>query len=398
MAMSRNLYIELLLIKKGVSSGYQEYVFNLLNYFYNHREEIRYDNIIIWCKDSEKEAFDSFRDCFEVRGFSFSSFYKRLYLQTILPIKEKVGGNDLVFYPGNTSGLLKRGKELLTVHDLLFKRKNWLPKRLMRIHREIFIPRSLRKADAVVAISNFTKDDIEKYYPFAKGKIHVVYNSMNFRKFGQQIKSQNCVGYFLAICSNAFHKNLSTILKGFECYCKKGGDKNLVFVGKIKNSGPAFDIYNSFPSEIRERIKTVVNIPNEELGQLYINASAYVSASLFEGLGMPVVEAMSFNLPVILSDIPPHREVSMNRGVYFNATDYEELSEKMIKLATVGCNCADKIKTVFSEENTSARYVELINRMNAESQLGGGKFRLESRVDSLELARSYSLAERRVAA
>ena len=361
--MSRNLHIELLLIKKGISSGYQEYVFNLLNYFYNHRDEINYDNIIIWCKTSEQEAFDSFKDRFEVRGFSFSSYFKRLYLQTMLPIMEKVGKDDLVFYPGNTSGLFKRGKELLTVHDLLFKRKEWLPRRLMRLHREIYMPRSLRKADAIVAISNFTKDDIEKYYPFVKGRIQVIYNSMNFSKFGNQIKPSSDAGYFLAICSNAHHKNLCTVLKGFELYCKKGGDKNLVFVGRINNSGAAIEAYNSFSSEVRNRIKSFINIPNEKLGQLYSNASAYVSASLFEGLGMPVVEAMSFNIPVILSDIPPHKEVSLNRGTYFKSTDAEELSEKMMSLKPDKCDYTKDIKTMFSEENTSGKYVHLINQL-----------------------------------
>lgn len=363
LAMSRILYIDLLLIKKGVSSGYQEYVFNLLNYFYNHRDEIVYDKIVIWCKESEKGAFDSFKDRFDVRGFPFSSYMKRIYLQTVLPLTEGVRKGDLIFSPGNTSGLLKRGKELLTVHDLLYKRKKWLPKQLMRLHREFYIPRSLHKADTIVAISHFTKDDIVRYYPFAKNKIQVIYNSMNFDKFGHQSSPSTGSKYFLAICSNAYHKNFSTVLRGFECYCTKGGNNNLIFVGRISNTGAAYETYNSLPSEIRNRIQTVENIPNEELGQLYRGASAYISASLFEGLGMPVVEAMYFNIPVILSDIPPHREVSMNRGLYFKPNDAEELSERMLTLNKDNCTFADDVKEMFSEENTSGKYVQVINSL-----------------------------------
>ena len=72
--MGNRLIIELLIIRNGVSSGYQEYVFNLLNYFYQNREQILFKTIEIWCKDSEKAAFDSYKDKFVVKGFSFSSY------------------------------------------------------------------------------------------------------------------------------------------------------------------------------------------------------------------------------------------------------------------------------------------------------------------------------------
>lgn len=362
--MGKRLFIELLLVKKGVSSGYQEYIFNLLNYFHTHRNEILFEKVIIWCKESEKEAFDAYKDVFLIKGFEYSSYFKRLYLQTVLPIKEGLTKEDLLFYSGNTTGLIKRCKILLTVHDLLYKRKKWLPNRSMRIHREFYIPLSLRKADLVVAISKFTKNDILNYYPFAAGKIEVVYNSMDFNKFKHKEKPNENGQYFLAICSNAYHKNLQTVLKAFDKYCQKGGKNNFVFVGRISNSGLAYETYNSLTKDTRERIKIVSNISNEELGELYENAAAYVSASLFEGLGMPVVEAMSFNIPVILSDIPPHREVSFNKGLYFDAEDANGLAVFMEDLPSKKCDYANEIKMQFSEMNTSAKYVELINRLH----------------------------------
>ena len=361
--MGDRLVLELLVIRNGVSSGYQEYVFNLLNYFYDHRDEISYKQIIIWCNAKESEAFSSYKEKFEIKGFKVGSYWRRFWLQSFLPIKEKLTKNDLLFSPGNTSGLIKRSLEVLTIHDLLFKRKDWLPIRAMRWHRNIMIPISIKKADKIIAISNFTKDDILHYYPKGKGKIEVVYNSMNFAKFDHERIANTNGNYFLAICSNAYHKNLKTILKAFGTYCNNGGTMNLFFVGRIGSSGHAYEAYNILPENVKERIITKAGIPNAELGALYENASCYVSASLFEGLGMPVVEAMYYNLPVLLSDIPPHREVSMNLGTYFHPLDSDELAHKMLTIDTQKMSYKDEVVKAFSEKETSAKYIEHFNSL-----------------------------------
>lgn len=118
---------------------------------------------------------------------------------------------------------------------------------------------------------------------------------------------------------------------------------------------------------VKDRIIWKGNLSNAALGALYRGASCYVSASKFEGLGMPVVEAMSFGLPVLLSDIPPHREVSLGKGVYFKMEDADALCEKMLGMSAERKDYAADIQKMFSDEHTAARYVELINRMR-----GGG--------------------------
>ena len=362
--MRNRLIIDLLIVKKGQSSGYQEYVFNLLNYFYKNRNLIEYKRIVIWCKDSEVEAFREYRDKFEIKPFHYNSYLRRFWLQTILPVREKLTYDDLLFSPGNTSGFIKRSRVILTIHDLLFKRKEWLPKTEMRWQRSIFIPSSIKKADRIVAISNFTKNDIEYYYPKAKGKIEVIYNSINFEKFEDAIEPQFDNDYFLAICSNAYHKNLQTVLKAFKVYCEKGGDKDLIFVGNFSHTGSVASLYESFPIDIKNRIVNKSGISNAELGGLYKGASCYITASLFEGLGMPVVEAMSFGLPLLLSNIPPHREVSLGMGVYFDPFNVEELSYKMLSMDFHKRNYSKDIRQLFDERNTSGNYVCLINQMS----------------------------------
>lgn len=396
--MDRRFVIELLGLENGKAYGFQEYVFNLLNFFYVHRGDIRYERIIIWCKGSSREMFKHFEDKFEVESYDYSSYLKKHWIQTVLPFKYGLTKKDLLFSPGNVSGLVKCSSELLTIHDLLFKRKEWLPSKLMRWQREFLIPISIHKADKIVAISEFTKADVEHFYPMSKGKMEVIYNSFNFNKY--EGKETFAIGapYFFAISTNAEYKNQKTIIKAFQKYCAEGGEKKLVIVGRLNVGTEAYTVYHSMTEDVKMNIVWLSGISNEELGALYRDASCFISASKFEGLGMPVVEAMSFGLPVLLSDIPPHREVSMNLGDYFEPTDVDALSEKMLNMDFERRDYGERIRSKFSEENTSAKYVELINQIYVKTHLGGAILRLRFNDYLLTINHAAVLEEGRMVA
>lgn len=358
----RKLVIDMLLFEKGKAYGFQEYIFNLLNYLYEHRSNVLFDQIILVCLKSQREHLLRYADKFVILDYPCESLLKRFSIQTIFPFLIKMNRNDLLISPGNYSGLIKRSKQLLVIHDLLFKRKDLLPKPLMRLQRNVYLPISVHAADAIVCISEFTRQDLISFYPEAASKANTIYNYFNFEKFSHPTP-QKYKNYFLSVCSEEAHKNTCTVLHAYDDYKKRGGSKKLVMVGRIIEYSDVAEVLNSFTPSVREQIITCSHISNQELASLYQYADAYISASLFEGLGMPIVEAMSFNLPVILSDIPVMHEISQEKGLYFNPTSVTELTNLMFDIDSISTDYANDIKTYYSEENTSRKYLDTINAL-----------------------------------
>ena len=168
--------------------------------------------------------------------------------------------------------------------------------------------------------------------------------------------------YYLSVCSSAYHKNTITLLKAFKEISNETNN-HLVIIGSLDRRSSKF--YNNFVAEIKNRIHIMKNITNPQLAKLYLNATAYISASLFEGLGMPIVEAMYFNIPVLLSNIPAHKEVSLNCGYYFEPTSFSKLAEFMRnpEKLVVKDDIRARIIKQYSENNTSNKYIDLINAL-----------------------------------
>ena len=363
--MDRRLVIDVLAFEYGKSFGYQEYMFNLLDYIYVHRTDILYHEIVIVCIESQRQYFEKYASCFQIKSYACRSVFHRLLAQTLMPFNLSLRSIDLVLYTANYSSLIKRASNILVIHDLLFKRKSFFPYKLMRYQRTFYLPFSIRYADKIVAISQFTANDVKKYYSSGKEKIVTIYNYFNFEKYALANKVYNKEDWFISVCSNAVHKNSITVLKAFDLYCMNGGTYGLILVGALKEGSSTYLYYDSLSADVKKRIKIYDKISNTLLAELYQKSKAYISASLFEGLGMPVVEAMYFDLPVILSDLPVFHEVSFEKGIYFDPLNEKDLSDKMFYVQSNSFHDSYKkqVMNLYSEQNTSHKYIELFNML-----------------------------------
>jgi glycosyltransferase involved in cell wall biosynthesis len=215
--------------------------------------------------------------------------------------------------------------------DLAFKQypihTSWKSKLGFKIHQK----RSLKRADKVIAISEFTKSEIIKYYNWINPKkiivnycgydpknmlvdlslndqlIHEIYN----------IKSK----FILALSSLVSRKNTITILKAYKELLNSNNNYKLVLVGKKDNDTDLLSTYIK-ENNLVDKIIFTGYVPNNHIGWFYNNCEVYVSASLYEGFGIPNIEAYGVSKRVILSDIPVYREIFGDLVFYFKPLDY----------------------------------------------------------------------------
>jgi glycosyltransferase involved in cell wall biosynthesis len=373
------LILDLLGFERGKAFGYEEYVLNLLSDFKLYREKVKVDEILLVICDSQIEFFKMyFEDFFSLYSLPCNSIYQRLKLSRRIPKLLGLTGDDVILYTGNTMPLTGvMTKTLLVVHDLLFLHGDYFAHSLyniaFRIHRYIYIPRSLKQADKIIAISNFTKSEIVDAYHVCPEKVRAVYNYFNFDKY--QVMDDRMVPdiegkYILTVCAGAKHKNQITMLKAFSKFAIQHNEYQFVLIGRLSEEGTKY--LAQMDELIKQRVIVRHHLSNSDMKSMYEHASMYVAASLYEGLGMPVVEALYFGLPTILSNTAIHREVSLNQATYFAPLSADELcncfESCMHKERRMDAEFRDELVTMYDSNHTSLKYIEEIN-----SLLGGVK-------------------------
>lgn len=370
------LVIELIGFAHGKSYGYEEYIFNLLRDFKRNRSLINASEIIIVCPEDQKEYFRPVLcDGISVFTVKYSNMIGRQWQSEVLPRRLGLTGKDLIFYPGDFMPLRRNvTKTLMVVHDLLFMYKqlceNTLYFKLFRLKQYLYELQGIRKANKVIAISNFTRNDIlKKVSSVSSSKVETIYNYFCFDKY--DCNEERKIGdlaypYILSVCAGNKHKNHRVLLESFSMLASQDDNIHFVLVGSIHTD--ALPYYENLPKDVKNRFHLMKHISNADLAYLYTNAKLYVSASLFEGLGMPVVEALYFGLPVILSDIEVHREISFNKAIYFDPLSSEDLYKKEKDTLANSPKTAPLIKkeTIverYSSANTSMEYIRIINEL-----------------------------------
>lgn len=369
------LVIELIGFAHGKSYGYEEYIFNLLRDFKRNRSLINASEIIIVCPEDQKEYFHPVLcDGISVFTVKYSNMIGRQWQSEVLPRRLGLTEKDLIFYPGDFMPLRRSvTKTLMVVHDLLFMYKQLCEQtvyfKLFRLKQYLYEPQGIRKANKVIAISNFTKNDIlKKVSSVSISKVETIYNSFCFDKYDSNEERKMgdlSYPYILSVCAGNKHKNHRVLLESFSKLASQDDNIHFVIVGSIHKD--ALPYYENLSEDVKNRIHLVRHILNADLAYLYSNAKLYVSASLFEGLGMPVVEALYFGLPVILSDIEVHREISFNKAIYFKSDSSVDLyqKEKDVLEGKYEYSIIDKEMIIerYSPANTSMKYIDAINSL-----------------------------------
>ncbi len=203
--------------------------------------------------------------------------------------------------------------------------------------------RALHLSDIVITPSEATKMDIRENYKTSRDNIRVVNNGYDTQLFfarGETRSDRQIITerftldkpYFIFIGVIQPRKNISSLIKAFrELLLKEKQDIQLVIVG---NSGwMSANIYKEIQGcGFYNRIRLVENVNNRDLAILLRGAEALVLPSLYEGFGLPVVEAMACGTPVIISNVSSLPEMGGEAAVYIDPLNYHTITEAALKI------------------------------------------------------------------
>jgi glycosyltransferase involved in cell wall biosynthesis len=263
-------------------------------------------------------------------------FYPRVLAQAKL---------DLIHYTNfNSPVWLRRVRSVVTIHDLTLwfypgrTHTGWLKKLLY----QYVMRQTCTNARRVIAVSQRTRDDIVKYLGIAPDKIDVIYEAVpqryrpakDERRIGMlQAKYNITRPFFLYVGQWRSHKNLVRLIRAFGLLRRRYGlDYQLVLAGKIDPH--AIEVTDTIKQlNLQEWVVVTGYVADDELPHFYAAAEAFVFPSLYEGFGLPPLEAMAAGTPVLSSNASVMPEVLGEAALFFDPTDIEDMAAVMHRLA-----------------------------------------------------------------
>jgi len=247
---------------------------------------------------------------------------------------------DLFLSP---DGFLSPGakcKQLPVIHDINFFHNPQDLKSLTSKYYNHFFPKYAKTATRIATVSEYSKQDISTHYLINPNKIDVVYNGINdgFKSLGeseqQKVREKYSQGkpYFLFVGSQSPRKNLNRLIAAFDVFKQQTqSDYKLVLVGAVySNEGDVKRVIDK--SQYKQDIVFTGRQPQEELEQIMASAFSLAFVPYFEGFGIPLVEAMQCQIPIISSNTTCMPEIAGDAAIMVNPFEVNDIARAMTEL------------------------------------------------------------------
>ena len=249
-----------------------------------------------------------------------------LWQQLTLPRLLKQYQIDVFWGPEQTLPLGKAScKKVLTVHDFVYKRYPETMRKSVRWINNHIGESSIKEADVVAVNSDFTKSELLHYHPnIEHGKIAVVPCGINC------VVTPLCANPqrkgLLFVGSLEPRKNFGNLVKALEILDKKGIQVTLTMTGPKgwKNSSENSLLQNS---PVAKNIQHLGFVSDDDLKNLYAKSAAVIFPSVYEGFGLPVLEALNYKTPVLTTKGSVMEEIAGDCGIYFDAQNPESIAQ-----------------------------------------------------------------------
>lgn len=247
-------------------------------------------------------------------------------------LMRKVPLCDLYFSPHFITPFfpIKAKKRITTIHDLFHLSSEADFSFLKNIYLKVLYSTAAKRSDRIITVSQFSRKELIRHFPVSKKKIVVINSCLERSLFSpSQIKAKIANKYILYVGNIKPHKNIVRLI---EAFIKMANKKlSLVIVGDkdgFINGIKGFD-------EIIGDNKNIIftgRVDDSQLKSLYTDAEFFVFPTLYEGFGLPPLEAMSCGTAVAASSIEVVREVCKDSALYFDPLSIEDMSLKMSRL------------------------------------------------------------------
>ncbi len=296
-----------------------------------------------------------------------------LWVQAILPIRLVVDKASLLLSPvpeGMLAPVVPQVVTLLDIIPVLFPKE--YPQ--AQYYARYFLPAVLRRSEGVITISENTKRDIIAHYGIKPERVHVILPGCDRSGYRLGIdpegvkRKYGLADYFLYVGNLFPHKNLKRLLRAFALIAGRlphhlviGGWKDPRYFEALEDEVKAL--------RLAERVSFLNYIPPDELPALYSGATVFVLPSLYEGFGLPLLEAMACGCPVVVSNAASQPEVCGDAAYYVDPHDIESIAEGISKVALdeelrkklihKGLQRAE----LFSWEKAAAEHIKLLQKV-----------------------------------
>jgi glycosyltransferase involved in cell wall biosynthesis len=287
-------------------------------------------------QDAWQTSADNFKTVlFDHDLYQRGGLYSQLHLVKLLRSLKP----DLVHFAFQFSPYLYRGKKVVGILDLTQLTYSNIKSGSNSVHRAKQkllghnIKWSARTADHVITISNYVKNQVEEVYNIPESRVSTTHNAANqlAPTKPSAIKKLVDKDYICYVGTALSHKNLKVLADGYKLSIKKNPGLHLAFAGKKDLFYEQLEEYCSAQLDLKH-VHFLGFVSDQELSWLYQNAQAYVFPSLSEGFGLPGLEAMQNNCPLLSSNATCSPEIYGDAALYFDPKSPQDLATKLQQL------------------------------------------------------------------
>jgi glycosyltransferase involved in cell wall biosynthesis len=261
--------------------------------------------------------------------------------EQLLALRGAYRGSDLLWVPHFNAPLRYTGPLVVTIHDIApIAIPAILSSPLKRSYSRLLIERAVRQAAAILAVSQFTRQELITRLAVAPGKITVAplgldrdWPANRDQPPAPHIEPDACP-YLLFVGNVKPNKNLALLLEAIAATADRLPYR-LIVAGRIHGMGTGDDAVLRRARAMGDRVRFAGQVSDTELCSLYAGAAALVLPSLYEGFGLPLLEAMAAGCPVLASNAGSLPEVGGEAALYFSPDSANELAACLLRLQDV---------------------------------------------------------------